>query len=66
MENWQVVDEETVISSSEILGEGNSLEKILESGEIYRKAGLTPIYLHDPKNSQVKVIAEELIGVKLN
>lgn len=66
MDNWRVVDEEAVKDSSDILGEGNTLEEILKSGEAFKEAGLTPIYLHDPTTSKIKVIAEELIGVLLN
>lgn len=44
----------------------NSFIVILESGRLYKEAGMTPIYILDRQTMNLHVVAEETFGKKLN
>lgn len=68
--NLKIVPERVIIDANEacvVIGEEeNSFGKLLEQGQIYRKAGLTPLYVLNEDNVSLIVTAKELINYQLH
>lgn len=68
--NLKIVPESIIIDANEacmIGGEvDNNFGKLLEEGQVYRKAGLTPLYVLNEDDITMTVTAKELVNYKLN
>ncbi len=61
------VEEELIKNAAEVAGgEDNSFSRLLIYGEVYRKAGLTPIYLTTKDFTDFAVSCEETFQKKLH
>ena len=68
MEAYVVIPEDIVRSASDAIPDDplNNFRKVLNAGQQYKEAGLTPIYLLDQTVMDLFVIAKELQGKKLH
>ena len=70
--DWEVVMESELEEAVEVLSKVPSREedlnfkKVLTAGSVYKKAGLTPVYVYCDISEQVAVYAEELQYKKLH
>jgi hypothetical protein len=62
------IPEETVKEAADMCSDdsNNSFYRIWTSGQEYKFAGMTPIYLLDREKMQLIVVAEETYGRKLH
>ena len=61
------IEENVIIKAAEAMGnEENAFRKLLFYGEIYKNAGLTPIYLVTEDFSSYAVSCVETFGKKLH
>lgn len=60
----EVMEMAAIIDSME--SEKNSFRNLLEHGEKFKSAGLTPAYRYDPSRGVMEVYTEELDGKLLN
>lgn len=61
------IEENVIRHAAEAIGdESNTFRKLLYYGEIYRKAGLNPIYLTTPDYGSYAVSCEETFRKRLN
>lgn len=69
---WEQIDESELrqhLKMSETLGmkiNNKSLEKLLDAGEVFKYAELTPVYMYDEETGRMAVYAEELRGKLLH
>jgi hypothetical protein len=68
---WELVEEEMIKAAAAVAIEENSedvanFKRILAAGEVFRFAGLTPVFVYDDNSSRMAVYAEELYGRKLH
>lgn len=54
-----ILEEEFMKMASESFDYGNCYAYLLEIGEEYKDAGLTPIYIYDPEENSVYVTTKE-------
>jgi hypothetical protein len=68
METYVIIPEDIVRSASDSIPDDplNNFRKVLNAGQMYKDAGLTPIYLLDQTIMDLYVIAKELQGKKLH
>jgi len=68
METYVVIPEDIVRSASDTILDDplNNFRKVLNAGQQYKEAGLTPIYILDQTVMDLFVIAKELQGKKLH
>jgi len=68
METYVVIPEDIVRSASDTIPDDplNNFRKVLNAGQQYKEAGLTPIYILDQTVMDLFVIAKELQGKKLH
>lgn len=59
---FREVDEDLLRKAALLSAPGNSFQKILDMGEEYRQAGLTPIYFADDEDKILHVTSVEKIG----
>ena len=65
--DWEIINESELEEAVEVLStvatpkkEDLDFRKVLTEGSVYKKAGLTPIYVYDDFSNRVAVYAEEL------
>lgn len=68
METYVVIPEDIVRSASDTIPDDplNNFRKVLNAGQQFKEAGLTPIYILDQNVMDLFVIAKELQGKKLH
>jgi hypothetical protein len=68
METYVVIPEDIVRSASDTIPDDplNNFRKVLNAGQQFKEAGLTPIYILDQTVMDLFVIAKELQGKKLH
>lgn len=68
IDNFVSVPESVIRSAAEYVSDdpNNSFVTVLESGEEFKLAGMTPMYILDRDNMQVHVVAEETFGKLLH
>jgi hypothetical protein len=68
--NLKIVPEKIIVDANEacvVIGEeDNSFGRLLEQGQEYRKAGLTPLYVLNEDNVSMTVTAKELVNYQLH
>lgn len=60
------IDEEEVKQAADLLNGDNNFKKVLFLGDIYRRAGLEPIYLATPDMNSLAVSCRETFGKLLH
>ena len=60
------IEEEVIKNAASAMGGENSFSKLLIYGEVYKKAGLKPIYLTTKDFNNFAVSCEETFQKKLN
>jgi hypothetical protein len=59
---FREITEELLTKAAELSEPGNSFEKVLQMGQEYKAAGLTPIYFADDDDKILHVTTEEKIN----
>lgn len=54
-----ILEEDDVKLASEEFEYGNSYAHLLSIGELFKEAGLTPIYIYDPEENSVYITTKE-------
>jgi hypothetical protein len=54
-----ILEEDFVKLASEKFEYGNSYTHLLSIGELFKEAGLTPIYIYDPEENSVYITTKE-------
>lgn len=54
-----ILEEDFVKLASEEFEYGNSYAHLLSIGELFKEAGLTPIYIYDPEENSVYITTKE-------
>lgn len=63
---FREVDEDLLKKAALLSAPGNSFQKVLNMGEDFRQAGLTPIYFADDEDKILHVTTEEKLRRGLN
>lgn len=71
---WEVVPEDSIVAAAEMAEEMGqtagpdkvSFRKVLMAGNMFRQAGLTPVYVWEERSHRLAVYASELHGKKLH
>jgi hypothetical protein len=63
---FREVDEDLLRKAALLSAPGNSFQKILDMGEEYRQAGLTPVYFADDDDNILHVTSVEKLRRGLN
>lgn len=68
VDNYVSVPEDVIASAAAYMADepDNSFATVLESGRLFREAGMTPLYILDKDNMNVHVVAKETFGKKLH
>ena len=69
LDNFQVVPEEIIeycAAQTQMIGEDNTFKEILDAGKMFRKAGLTPIFMCSNTLQDVFVTTKEKLQKKLH
>jgi|GEM_PF-3306237 len=60
------VDEKIIINAADLMGGENTFKTLLFHGEIYRKAGLEPMYMTTQDLANFVVTCRETLGTSLH
>ena len=68
METYIIIPEFVVQQASDAITDDteNSFARLIRAADLYRSAGLTPIFMLDPEYKDLVVICKETFGKKLH
>jgi len=68
MDHYILIPEFVVQQASDAIPDDieNSFARLIKAADLYRSAGLTPIFMLDPEYKDIVVICKETFGKKLH